>query len=78
MHEIKQLACLAAVFVAIVGVPLWFLFRLDTCPKCKRRMALWMTGAKRGGNWLRGGGEVEMKCKYCGERQWRGEGGGGD
>ena len=72
-------AIFTALFVAFaLFVVVCSIFYSDTCPKCKRRMALWMTGAKRGGNWLRGGGEVEMKCKYCGERQWRGEGGGGD
>ena len=73
-------ACLMAFAAFVLFVIGSMIYNLDRCPKCKRRWALETTGTKKGGNWFTGAKEVELKCQYCGARDWRDQSsnGGGD
>ena len=60
------------IFGVAIGLSmLYATYTANTCPKCKQRWATKETGERKGrGVWIFFEGEVEWKCKYCGDRHW--------
>ena len=57
--------------LALFSIFLYSFIRSNICPKCKQRWAIKHTGERKGrGVWIFFEGEVELKCKYCGDRHW--------
>ena len=58
--------------LALFSIFLYSFIRSNICPKCKQRWAIKHTGERKGrGVWIFFEGEVELKCKYCGDRHWK-------
>ena len=58
--------------LAVFSIFLYSFICSNICPKCKQRWAIKHTGERKGrGVWIFFEGEVELKCKYCGDRHWK-------
>jgi len=61
------------IWISVGAVIVYFILRHmfgSTCPACRERRALEMTGRHEAAGFMYSG-ETEYKCKYCGHALWK-------